>query len=105
MKTGIVLLLVFAMFGCATPLTKRKFQHDKIKDITIGKTSQREIFETFGTPLYHGARTPDEPWWMYIHTTDDNSESLSLYFDKNGKVSDYYYSPFHETLAEKQKKR
>jgi outer membrane protein assembly factor BamE (lipoprotein component of BamABCDE complex) len=97
MKNIMILFFIFGLFGCATGLSKREFAHDKIKDIVVGKTSQREIYDAFGTPLYHGTRTSDESWWMYIHTTPDNSESLSLYFDKDGRVLDYYYSPFRQS--------
>ncbi len=98
----MILFLIFGLFGCATRLSKREFAQDKIKDIVVGKTSQREIYDAFGTPLYHGTRTSDESWWMYIHTTPDNSESLSLYFDKDGKVLDYYYSPFRQSRFKKE---
>lgn len=104
MKKIVLLLLILGFFGCSTKLSKREFPPDKVKDIVVGKTSQREIYDAFGTPLYHGTRTADESWWVYIHTTDENSESLSLYFDKEGKVSDYYYSPFRQSLQEKSKK-
>ncbi|HBQ21321.1 MAG: hypothetical protein A2Z91_06010 [Deltaproteobacteria bacterium GWA2_38_16] len=105
MKKIWIALLVLGIVGCATPPSKRDFPQDAVKDIVVGKTTQREIYDTFGTPIYHGTRSENECWWMYIHTTDDNSESLSLYFDKEGKVEDMLYSPFRQSLKEKMASR
>ena len=100
MKIVISLLLVFGFLGCATPPTKRYFPRDEVKNIEVGKTTQKDIYEAFGMPLHHGRRGEDD-WWMYIHTLDDNSESLSLYFNNEGKVADFFYSPFRQSLEEK----
>ncbi len=101
----IYFLIFLLLTACATSLTKQDFPRDEVKNITIGKTTQKEVYEKFGVPVYHGERNPDEPWWMYIHTKDDNSESLSLYFDKNGRVADINYSPYRQTLEEKMASR
>src|SRR3989338_4293730 len=101
MKKLVIYIIVLAFMGCATPLSKQKFPRDNVKDITVGKTTQRDVYDTFGEPIYHGSKTDDESWWMYIHTTKDNSESLSLYFDKEGRVTDFLYTPFEKSLKEK----
>lgn len=99
----VILLSFFLIIAlsCSSRLTKQNFPYDEVKNITVGKTTQREIYEKFGMPIYHGEKSVDEPWWMYIHTTHDNSESLSLYFNKEGKVSDFFYSPFRKPLQER----
>ncbi|MBI2646211.1 MAG: outer membrane protein assembly factor BamE [Deltaproteobacteria bacterium] len=100
MKIFVLFLLLVSFVGCATPPTKRYFPRDEVKNIEVGKTTQKDIYEAFGMPLHHGRRGEDD-WWMYIHTLDENSESLSLYFNNEGKVSDFFYSPFRQSLEEK----
>ncbi len=98
------IVCMMILWGCATPQTKRYFPRDEVKNIAVGKTTQKDIYETFGMPFQYGKRG-EEDWWMYIHTLDDNSESLSLYFSDEGKVSDFYYSPFRKSLEEKMAER
>ena len=100
MKTIFSIFFLIILWGCATSPTKRYFPRHEIKNIEVGKTTQKDIYEAFGMPLHHGRRG-EEDWWMYIHTLEDNSESLSLYFDNEGKVSDFSYSPFRKTLEQK----
>lgn len=97
-----MMVLIFGTWvACASIPSKQYFPKEKVKDIVVGQTTQKEIFDTFGMPVYYGARSQEEPWWMYIHTLDDNSESLSVYFDKEGKVQDVVYTPFEVSLEEK----
>lgn len=105
MKNTVYFLILTLLGACAMLPSKQDFPREEVKNITIGKTTQKEVYEKFGVPIYHGERNPDEPWWMYIHTKDNNSESLSLYFDKNGKVADFNFSPYRQTLEEKMASR
>ena len=100
MKTIFSILCVVILWGCVTSPTKRHFPRDEVKTIEVGKTTQRNIYEAFGMPLHHG-RKGEQDWWMYIHTLENNSESLTLYFDHEGKVSDFLYSPFRKSLEQK----
>lgn len=101
-KVFLIPCIFLLMLGCATTsLTRKPFPQELVQDIVIGKTTQRDVYEKFGKPIYHGDRNQNESWWMYIHTTEDNSESLSVYFDKDGFVSDYLYSPFRKSLDER----
>ena len=54
MKKLVIYIIVLAFMGCATPLSKQKFPRDNVKDITVGKTTQRDVYDTFGEPIYHG---------------------------------------------------
>ena len=98
--------LLFCVGGmvmwCATPLTKKYFPRQRIADIVVGQTTQKDIHKIFGDPLYHGMSPGDEEWWMYIHTQEDNSESLSIYFTEKGTVKEFNYTPYHKSLSEKQ---
>ncbi|MBI4041208.1 MAG: outer membrane protein assembly factor BamE [Deltaproteobacteria bacterium] len=96
-----LLLGVMGIMSCASQPSKRDFERDQVKDIVIGKTTQRQVYDVFGEPIYYGSRGDDESWWMYVHTVSRNSESLSLYFDKEGRVKDVLYSPFRKSLSEK----
>lgn len=103
MKKIFIFIYICICTACSTLAPKQDFPRAKVKDIVIGKTTQREMYNSFGMPLYHGSRSKDEAWWMYIRTTEGNSESLSLYFDKEGRVADYLYTPFEKSLNEKRR--
>lgn len=104
MKVISFIICVMLLWGCAAPPTKRYFPRDEVKNIEVGKTTQKEIYEAFGMPLQYGRRGEEE-WWIYIHTLGDNSESLSLYFNNEGKVADFFYSPFRKSLEQKMSER
>ena len=103
MKQGILIVLILSMVACATSPSRRHFPREKVQDIVSGKTTQKEVYKAFGEPIYHGINNKGQEWWMYIHTVKDNSESLSIYFDKEGLVDDVEYNPYHRSLAEKVK--
>jgi outer membrane protein assembly factor BamE (lipoprotein component of BamABCDE complex) len=101
MKKLATLAFLLIFVGCATSPTKKYFPRDEVKNIKIGQTTQRQVFDVFGKPIYYGSREKDMSWWMYVHTEEANSESLSLYFDKEGRVTDLSYSPFRISLKER----
>ena len=103
MKKGFIIIFLLSMVACATSPSRRYFPRDKVQDIVSGKTTQKDVYKTFGDPIYHGINKQGQEWWTYIHTTKDNSESLSIYFDKDGYVDDFEYTPYQRSLAEKVK--
>ena len=87
----VILLLSLALFNLQCSHTaQRKRARTLVKKIEIGKTSQVEIKDLFGNPDYFGGRE-NKTWWVYVFVNEIGYKTLSLYFNEDGRVHDYYY--------------
>ena len=106
MKKYLILILIFCLCGCAT--IGRKFDVDKVGLINKGETTKQEILDTFGKPtsvstdsdgrdtfLYLHMKAKAKPWsfipfvWLFSGGAWTQAETLTVYFDKDGRVEDY----------------
>lgn len=106
MKKYFILILILCLAGCAT--IGRKFDFDKVELIKKGQTTKQEILDTFGKPnsvstdsdgrdtfLYIHMKAKAKPWsfipivWIFSGGAWTQSETLTIYFDRDDKVEDY----------------
>lgn len=109
MKKYLILVLVFCLWGCAT--IGRKFDINKVELIKKGETTKHEILDSFGNPttistdsdgrdtfLYLHMKAKAKPWsflpivWIFSGGASTQSETLTVYFDKDNRVEDYEIS-------------
>ena len=88
-----ILLLSLLLFSSSCSHTaQRREARVLVQDIKIGETTEKDIQKLFGNPNYFGARE-DKTWWLYVFVNKEGYKTLSLYFNEEGKVHDFYFSP------------
>lgn len=91
-----VLSVMFALFftGCAT--VGRDFPVTDVADIEIGKTTQEEIREMFGSPWRTGIEDGQRTWtygnYSYGLFGEQKAKDLVIRFDENKVVISYTFS-------------
>ena len=88
----VILLLSVVLLSACSHSVERKHPKLLVQNIKIGETTQKEIQDMFGNPAYFGGRGK-KTWWYYAWVKDIGFKSLSLYFDEDARVNDYYFTP------------
>lgn len=91
----IFFVAVMALFiGCSTAGNIKNIQdRDQVSQVRIGVTTQKDVYELFGEPTYRGTKPDGESWWAYYYPGSGEGASLSVDFDKDGRVKSYNYVP------------
>jgi len=108
-RYSLIFILIFYLSGCAT--VGKRFSTDKINLIKKGVTSKQEILNIFGNPenistdsegretfsyVYVKAKAKPTSFipllWIFSGGASTESEVLTIYFDKEGRVEDYELS-------------
>ncbi len=80
--------------GCAT--VGHEFPAGQISTINIGKTTQNDIYTTFGTPWRTGIEDGNKTWtygnYEYSLFSDHSAEDLVIKFDKHKVVSAFVFN-------------
>lgn len=97
MKTTLkilFLLFVSISLGCSSAGSIKNIQkRDKVSQVKAGITTQKNVYELFGEPTYRGTKPDGETWWAYYYPGSGEGASLSIDFNKDGRVKSYNYIP------------
>ena len=93
--TRILLVFIFLyLSGCAT--IGQDFPAGEVKNITIGKTTQKDIRSMFGSPWRTGIEDGHRTWtygnYNYNLFSENKARDLVIKFDKNNVVVSYTFS-------------
>ncbi|MBI2608511.1 MAG: hypothetical protein HYW47_02805 [Deltaproteobacteria bacterium] len=88
----VILLISFFLLSACSHSVEKKEAKLLVQNIKIGETTQKEIQDIFGNPAYFGGRGK-KTWWYYAWVKEIGFKSLSLYFDEDARVNDYYFTP------------
>jgi len=93
MKKIVPITALLTLVGCATPRIEKIADPALVKTIQNGISTQRDVYELFGPPTYHGVRHEAGEWWGYYLPGKDGvtGSSLSLDFQTDGVVTAYLY--------------
>jgi len=87
-------MLILLSSGCAT--VGKDFSVPEVSDITIGKTTQKEIREMFGSPWRIGIEDGQRTWtygkYSYGLLGSKKAKDLVIRFDNRNVVSSYTFS-------------
>ncbi|MCB4792886.1 MAG: outer membrane protein assembly factor BamE [Elusimicrobia bacterium] len=92
----IIMVLFFCVFsaGCAT--VGREFNVSQVPNIQIGKTSQDDIKEMFGSPWRTGIEDGKRTWtygrYLYSLFEEASTQDLVVRFNDKGIVTSYTYN-------------
>lgn len=93
-KLGILLFLICLMIGCAS--AGKNFPIEKVSEIEIGKTTQQEIWNQFGSPWRVGIEDGQNTWtygkYKYRLIGDASTTDLVIWFDNQNIVSSYSFN-------------
>ncbi len=93
-KTGIGLLAIFLIMGCAA--VGKDFPVEKVSGIQVGKTTQQEILLQFGSPWRVGIEDGRTTWtygkYKYRLIGDTDTTDLVIRFDSQNIVASYSFS-------------
>ena len=96
----IIATVVLTFSGCAK--IGNEFDAGHVKEINIGKTTQRDIINMFGQPWRIGLEDGVVMWtygrYTYRVIGDTDTKDLVVKFDNNKVVSSY---TFNETVKRK----
>lgn len=92
----IILLLAISVLLSACFTVGKSFPDYAVPDIKIGKTTESEIRELFGSPWRTGMDDGDRTWtygeYRYSLFGEAKTEDLVIRFDKDGVVSSYTFN-------------
>ncbi len=90
----LVVALMLVITSCAT--VGREFPVDPVPHIQIGKTTQDEIKNTFGSPWRTGIEDGFTTWtygkYSYSMFRETSTQDLVVRFDKDGIVKSYTFN-------------
>ena len=93
-----ITLECLALAACATSCVSlgRHFPSEKVPSITVGKSSQSEIFAAYGPPFRTGIQDGDVTW-TYVNYKfrlfgRQCTQDLVLRFDASGTVRSFTYN-------------
>ena len=93
-KTGIILLAILLMMGCAT--VGKDFPVERVTEIQIGKTTQQDIRFQFGSPWRVGIEDGWNTWtygkYKYRLIGDTDTTDLVIRFDSQNIVASYSFN-------------
>lgn len=90
----VFLLFISTFLGCSSAGNIKNIQEkDKVSQVKISSTTQKDVYELFGEPTYRGTKPDGETWWAYYYPGSGEGASLSIDFDKDGRVKSYNYIP------------
>jgi hypothetical protein len=93
-KAGVLFFTICLMIGCAT--AGKDFPVEKVHGIQIGKTTQQEIRNQFGSPWRVGIEDGKNTWtygkYKYRLFGDTDTTDLVIWFDNQNIVSHYSFS-------------
>jgi len=93
---AVIILLVMSllMFGCAT--VGKDFPVENVSGIQIGKTTQQDIREQFGSPWRVGIEDGQNTWtygkYLYKLIGDASTTDLVIRFDNQNIVASYSFN-------------
>ena len=95
-QTGVLILLACAASLCACVSLGRPFVTDNVKSISIGKTTQADITNTFGIPFRMGSDSGDTTWtYVDYHfglMGPQRATDLVVKFNADGTVKSYSFN-------------
>jgi len=93
-KTGIILLAITMMIGCAT--VGKDFPVERVPGIQIGKTTQQDIREQFGSPWRVGIEDGQNTWtygkYLYRLIGEASTTDLVIRFDNQNRVASFSFN-------------
>src|ERR1041384_8350867 len=83
-----------SLAGCMT--VGRPFPTDKVATIAVGKTTQRDLIQTYGHPFRTGLQDGDTTWtYLNYHLSvlgEQETTDLYLRFNADGTVKSYAFN-------------
>lgn len=94
LRLAVLLALASAASGCMT--IGRSFPVERVRDITVGKTTRDEIRAAYGAPYRTGIEDGD-PTWTYLRYrlsafSGEKTADLYLRFNADGTVKSYAFN-------------
>jgi len=94
---AIMIALVAGLVGCVGAITKgKKFDETMVAQIQKGVTTQDNIVSMFGEPVSTRKTDKGEVFSYTMYEANalmpDHEQSLDVYFNKKGVVTDYKHS-------------
>lgn len=100
LKIRRIRVLVVSIFlnllvgGCAT--VGKDFSEDRVSQIEIGKTSQQEVKNIFGSPWRVGSESGQTTWtyglYEYSVFSATQTKDIVIRFNKDGSVASYTFN-------------
>lgn len=94
LSLSLVILLSVIFSGCAS--FGQEFPVTDVALIQVGKTTQKEIRQTFGSPWRTGLESGQKTWtygkYRYVIFMDKNAKDLVIRFDDKNVVASYTFS-------------
>ena len=91
---SLTVIVILLMSGCAS--IGQDFPVTDVSLIEIGKTTQKQVSEMFGTPWRTGLESGQKTWtygsYSYGLFQDKNAKDLVVRFDEKNVVSSYTFS-------------
>lgn len=93
-RLAAVMVMLLLFMGCAS--VGSEFPDDQVSEILVGKTTQKEIRQTFGAPWRVGLENGQNTWtygrYRYRLIGKASTKDLVIRFGANGVVSSYVFN-------------
>ena len=94
LNSGLFIMLTVLLSACAT--VGKDFPVNEVSNISIGKTTQKELLVMFGSPWRTGIEDKHKTWtygkYYYSLFSQEKATDLVIKFDNNNVVISYTYS-------------